>query len=464
MSGTYNLRAAGLRPMAMGVYTDALLGLQNCQLRVTSTGGYNSLSPLTNINGDASLTGLANSTYTVIEEVAPPLYQPILSMWTGSVTSPPTVQVPYQDQQSITNGNKTRTSRQLVYQHDNNPLPDCGGLRISLVIDTSGSIDAGELAQMKIACTAFVNSMAATGDAMMPTQIAVISFDTTATLRLNWTTITTSINPSGATTVNNAINALTTGTFTNWDAAFRLVALLNPSSDVVVFLTDGNPTAYGVTNVTSGTNITLSTIENAVASANIVKSINNRMTKVIGVGIGNDLTVGNIKLVSGPNFNDDYYTAASFGTLIDTLNSIAVQLCGTPICFRRDTLVYLVDGREVFVQDLLSGQYLFDYRNNPVEVVSVIKTGKTCDFIHLINKDLYIVPGHPTLLGGQEVLVEQQPESFRVRFEERQDIYTICTRNRTFVNIQGIQVGTWSEDAWENFICNDTIGKRIVFE
>lgn len=472
MSGTYNLRAAGLRQFTSPNYVNTLLGLQNAKFRVTNTSAYNTVTGFTNASGNVALTGLTNSTYTAVEEVAPPNYSTIPSMWTGSVSGG-TTEVSYNDVQTINNDNKTRTSRQMVFFHENNAYPECGGLRIALVMDLSASIDSTELAQMKAACVAFVNAMVETGDAIMPTQIALITFETTASLVLNWITITGTVNPGGATTVNNAINALQTGTYTNWDAAFRLVAVLNPLADVVVFLTDGNPTAYNVSPVVSGTNITFDTIGNAVASANVVKSINSRMTKIIGVGIGNDLTIGNIKLISGPNLDDDYFTANSFNSLILTLNQIAIKLCGNPICLKAGTPIDLLNGQTIAIESVLPNSTMLDYRGCPIEVLSVIRTGRTKQFIlispdslgdNLPKKEVHIIAGHPILIDGREVCPENlcNGNSIRmVNLDQGEDIYTLCTEKRTFVNVQGLQVGTWGRDAWDNFLLNDSVGRQI---
>ena len=139
----------------------------------------------------------------------------------------------------IGNGNRqvqvTAVNIEPIFSTEvNPPVAETCGLDMVLVIDTSGSINATELAQMKDAMELFVAAFLPD----TPTEIAVVNFDTAAAVQQGFTTDVTAI--------NTAINAGTSGGFTNWDDAFfdaRGLFPHRPNPDLIVFSSDGNPTA-----------------------------------------------------------------------------------------------------------------------------------------------------------------------------------------------------------------------------
>jgi len=201
----------------------------------------------------------------------------------------------------------------------NPPLTDSCGLDIALVIDSSGSIDDTELNQMKTAFHGFVNEfLPAT-----PTQMSVTDFDFTATVLQGFT--------DNVTLINNAIDAPTIGGATNWgEALITAQSTFDPRIDhpnLIVFASDGNPTwPYGRPDVTDPGDI-----NDAIVAANNVKSAGIR---ILTLGIGDELDIDNLKLISGPNvdigINSDVITT-DFNTLATDLAELANQLCGGTI-------------------------------------------------------------------------------------------------------------------------------------
>ncbi len=208
----------------------------------------------------------------------------------------------------------TTSTRWFVNRLDNNAYPEACGLKVALVFDRSGSM-AGEYGDLKDAGKLFVDALTGT-----PSEFAIYSFSEQATNDLGWTSVA-----SSATTVNNAIDNLPgTGGGTNWDIAFRTVA--GDGAEVIVFLTDGNPTTYGGGGGSTST-VNPEDVEYGVASANLAKS-QSANPKVVAVGVNNaGLNYLNLSLISGPTENDDYYLT-NFANLGNTLKQIAEELCG----------------------------------------------------------------------------------------------------------------------------------------
>lgn len=149
-----------------------------------------------------------------------------------------------------------------------------------------------------------------------------------------------------------------------------------------------------------------------------------------------------------------------------------VEYWYTLVCVRGDTLVQTPRG-QVAIADLCEGDFVIDHRGQAQRITHNLKTGSTEDFVKIKrgalgkeqpSADLYIRHGHPVLVDGKEVLCEQLIDgglAESVKLEKPANLYTLCTGSRTFVEMQGIQVGTWSEAAMENFVQNDRVGQGL---
>lgn len=196
------------------------------------------------------------------------------------------------------------------------------GLDLVLAIDNSGSIDATELDQEKNAFLALVDDLSGT-----PTEFAVISFNTHAVSRL------TDGFSANIATVKSAINSITYAynTATNWQDALIVAKSLLPNEsckqNLIVFASDGNPTVnndnFGTGLITDGNDLNY-----AITAGNDVKSTYN--TRIVTLGIGNDVNEENLRKISG-NESEDHYNVDDFIDLAQALHDLAAGLCGGTI-------------------------------------------------------------------------------------------------------------------------------------
>jgi len=250
---------------------------------------------------------------------------------------------------------------QTDYTYPNPDLTASCGLDIVLVIDLSSSISPTELDQYKAALTSFVTALQNT-----PTNVSLVTFNLTAQiLDLDPNTAGVQdwvrLSPTTATTINDIINALTTGTGTNWDDALRKARLqfedgTDPSDapDMIVFATDGDPSTWGghdgdTPPTPSGSYATMLTY--AIPEAEEAKAAGIHM---LGLGIGiSGGSVTRLQAISGseafvPSSGNittaDYYVATTFGTeLTDALSDLVISLCGGSVTVNKVITTSLTD-------------------------------------------------------------------------------------------------------------------------
>lgn len=219
------------------------------------------------------------------------------------------------------------TANAAVTPVANPTLSQACGLDIALVIDRSNSISSNEMTQIKTAMTGFTNALNGT-----PTQFSVTEFGSNASVIRTFT--------SNITLVNNAINNVSTnGGGTNWeDGLLKAQNTFDPRADkpnLVIFASDGNPTfRIGGGN---GSDVTQANIDAAATRANAIKTSG---TRILALGIGNDLDTNNLKAISGPSANtgnvltSDVITS-NFATLATDLATFARQTCGGTITVQK---------------------------------------------------------------------------------------------------------------------------------
>ena len=142
--------------------------------------------------------------------------------------------------------------------------------------------------------------------------------------------------------------------WTNWDDGFfttKLVSDSNPKADLVLFVTDGDPTAYNNTHpigdqpggaVTTGRPVTDATaLANAVDHANALKVAGSHIL-MIGVGAalaaGGEASRNRLRAVSGPDEfpatalgSADYMLVTNFTALAAALKDVAAALCKSSV-------------------------------------------------------------------------------------------------------------------------------------
>nr|WP_240977636.1 VWA domain-containing protein [Planctomonas sp. JC2975] len=231
----------------------------------------------------------------------------------------------------ISTGNTTDTASGGIWQDSrNNPvLPAQCGLSVAIIADLSNSVTATDLVNLKGAATTLVGSLTGT-----PSTVSLFTFATNApaagAANVNQPGLMPVSTPAGAATVDGLINgwALPGGADggTNWDQAFQAVASASQHYDVVVMITDGNPTYYGNPVQGPGNRTRFREVENGIFSANAVKASGSRIV-AMGVGAGVSGSPDNLRAISGPTLDSDYYQATDYGAAGAALRALALGSC-----------------------------------------------------------------------------------------------------------------------------------------
>ena len=279
----------------------------------------------------------------------------------------------------------TLDSWEITFQNDPNSGPvanpdlspgACDDFKVILVLDESGSIDPGANGasggdfgpDVRNAAIAMANGLVDSG-----AELAVIEFASLASnSNINGSTDFQEVTPAYVTAFTTYINnsydpsngAVTQGVWTNWQDALQKVLDLD-TADLVLFVTDGNPTAIvqpgggcpagdcGGTpdEVGSCVTCTASTaLPLAIDNANLIKAEGTHMF-VLGVGSGID--EANIAAISGfdkdlcpendavcqalpenandPIFSEADYALIPFSELQACLTQLATLSCQTSI-------------------------------------------------------------------------------------------------------------------------------------
>lgn len=213
----------------------------------------------------------------------------------------------------------------------NPSFPQQCGINVGIVLDLSNSVSANDLGQMKLAANGFVDALTGT-----PSKIGTFTFATEGPARSGDTLDPVSVSSAaGAATVKNKVNtyALPGGGAggTNWDRGFYQVVQSSSDFDVVVIITDGSPTYYGDA-AGPGSYTRFAELENGIFSANAIKKSG---TRVIGFGVGSgvsDAAAGlNLRSISGPTLNSDYYQSADYAAAGKQLRDLALGNCNGSI-------------------------------------------------------------------------------------------------------------------------------------
>lgn len=218
--------------------------------------------------------------------------------------------------------NGVRTASGGIWQNSyNNPIvPSVCGLSTAILLDLSSSVAVGSyLSDLKGAAKAIVDALAGT-----PSSVALYSFGTQA--RELQTSLPAS-STDNVTALKKAIDDLKipAAQYTNWDAG--LFQMVGKKYNQVLVITDGNPTAYTSAGLHSNqVDTRFIEIEQAVASANLLKS---EGTRIVAVGVGDGVSGpgDNLQAISGPVKNSDYFQTSNYTEATKTLKAIALAGC-----------------------------------------------------------------------------------------------------------------------------------------
>ena len=208
----------------------------------------------------------------------------------------------------------------------NPALPQKCGLKIAIVLDLSNSLVGEDVPNSKKAAKGMVDALQGT-----PSSVGLFTFATFAPDKTNSSLSATSVSSkSGADKVKKAIDDLervpSSVGGTNWDRGLGQV----PTGvyDMILFVTDGNPTAYGTPgsspNLDYGFNADAIDLEKAITAANSHKKAG---TFVMGLGVGASINSDNIKKISGNTKDQDYFIISDYSKLAAKLKEIALKNC-----------------------------------------------------------------------------------------------------------------------------------------
>ncbi|MDZ4844985.1 MAG: T9SS type A sorting domain-containing protein, partial [Chitinophagales bacterium] len=239
-------------------------------------------------------------------------------------------------------------------------IPDCG-LDLIFILDESGSI-VGEgganniSAQVRAAANGVLNALNGTGS-----RVAIVEFNSEARRAvINGTTSLQEVNAgsivgflsyigpdgnnSGSNTSYDPEDYSSSDFYTNWEDAFNEVQSINTAEGtvpLVLFFTDGMPTAYNIAQggVTQGTGSSIETqaLLEAAGAANAVKA---QGSHVFVIGIPNPtLPEANVIAVSGQDkypspeadFTKGDYSISSSDKLEEDLIAIASLVCNADL-------------------------------------------------------------------------------------------------------------------------------------
>ncbi|MCB9318022.1 MAG: VWA domain-containing protein [Lewinellaceae bacterium] len=216
----------------------------------------------------------------------------------------------------------------------------CDDLQMVFILDESGSIgNSGATNDVRDGVLAFMNALNGSG-----VEMAIIEFNATSRLVTNYQLI------------NNALIASVTGYFngvpfngqtyspsgnTNWHDAINDADNLAIQPDLLIFFTDGEPTAYGTTSSTNCSGN--ASVVNPVKIANKMK---NEGTHMFMLGVGTGINSTNLQAMSGPtqymngvnSIGTSDWTIENFSTLAQCLEDFAYELCATSLSLQKTVI------------------------------------------------------------------------------------------------------------------------------
>jgi len=240
----------------------------------------------------------------------------------------------------------------------NPDLPAACGLDFTLILDASFSINDTEQQAVRDAASAFLNALVDTGS-----EVAIVEFSSSAITPFDWTPL----NSANLTTLedylDNDYHNSSIGLYTNWQDAMLAAYDINaggPVADMVVFMTDGDPTAY---NDSNGDPVEAEPEELAMLYAyGPADLVRGQGSHIFGIGVGLGTTagvplgdqVGRLSAATGPDeypapegdfAAGDYTLTSDFSGLADALQDVAFALCGNSLIVTK----YVDDGHEQVV-------------------------------------------------------------------------------------------------------------------
>lgn len=274
-----------------------------------------------------------------------------------------------------------------VIPTENPPIEKACGIDVSLVLDASGSVNSSHaVGSVRTAAAEFLDALEDTGSTARVIQFASIA-EQLASRELVTAQTLTSSGPLGAAvedyynpipprpsgvdiksyrgsgsiySANSWSSANSSNQYTNWNQALDVTA--TDPGDLVVFITDGDPTSYDfdqpndpfaagppadvAVNTDRNSEAATSTLDRAVESANAVKAQGARMLALgVGVALQNNSSVNRLVQVSGPDvarsFSEfdiettDVALVSDFDDLASAVRGLVLELCSPSLTIRK---------------------------------------------------------------------------------------------------------------------------------
>ena len=214
-------------------------------------------------------------------------------------------------------------------------LPPRCGINVMLVLDKSGSIESsGQTENVRKATRAFLDALSGTG-----ASVSITDFSSTAAQQVPYTTVTPQ-------TIAGVFETYLTQVYrpsgwTNWQAAFSEVKKANasqPLADLVVFITDGDPTARTNANGSVTTGLREGDVTAMRPAAEEADKVKAQGSHVFALGVGSAVTSSDsadrLTAISGPDeYPDvafeqaDFTLVQNFADLAARLRQIVLELC-----------------------------------------------------------------------------------------------------------------------------------------
>ncbi|WP_353943808.1 hypothetical protein ABII15_20715 [Streptomyces sp. HUAS MG91] len=216
-------------------------------------------------------------------------------------------------------------------QSRTNPeMPESCGLDVAVVLDLSSSVGSA-LPDLKAATDQLTNTLTGT-----PSRMALFSFDknSPSANTTNHPGLVSVSTKAGADSFKSLYADWQLGSGTNWDQAQYAVAKAAPVYDLVIVLTDGNPTRWSNPYTGDGSNTHFADVEGGIFASNAVKAKGERVVAV-GVGKGVEGISGlNLRAISGEEAfagdnptTADYYQTDDFAAAGQALHNLALTHC-----------------------------------------------------------------------------------------------------------------------------------------
>lgn len=138
------------------------------------------------------------------------------------------------------------------------------------------------------------------------------------------------------------------------------------------------------------------------------------------------------------------------------------------VCLHPETLVATMSEKsgisEMPIKDINRGMRVINHKNKPIEVLhniffptkvsKFVKVPKDCLGTNVPSEDLYIRKEHPIMYKGRVDTAMRIAKKFKIvgieeiEMNEASTPYTLCTKEKSFIKMNGVLVAAWSENRW----------------